>query len=108
MPGLSSDNPFVVVVVVLLFLLIGGAGGGFIIGVRKDRRNGRVDDAALLDQVRDLVREEMAHMAGQLRDERRRGARLERRVNQLTDVLRVHGIAVPGWPSAESDSVPPT
>ena len=103
MPTLTSDNPAVIIVVVALILLLGGVGGGFIRGVMKDRRSSRVDDAALLDQVRDLVREEMAHMASQLRDERKRTGRLERRVDQLTDTCRRHGIPIPEWLPADPD-----
>ena len=104
MPNLSSDNPVVVVLVVLLILLLGGAGGGFVMAMRRDRRVKRVDDAVLLDQVRDLVREEIAHVAEQLRLERRRTNRLERRVEQLTETCRRHGIPIPEWPEPEADT----
>lgn len=103
MPTLSTDNPVVVLLVSLLILLLGGAGGGFIRGVMADRREKRADDVALLDQVRDLVREEVQHVTGQLRAERKRTAKLERRIDQLTDALRQNGIPIPTWLSADRD-----
>lgn len=99
MATLTSDDPVVVVLVVLLILLLGGASGGFVRGLMKDRRAGRLDDAALLNQVRELVREEVAHVQKQLQLERRRTIRLERRVNQLTATMRAHGVPVPAWDS---------
>ncbi|MCR6649694.1 MAG: hypothetical protein NVV70_16745 [Cellulomonas sp.] len=103
MPTITSNNPVVVVLVVLLILLLGGTGGGFVRSVLRDRRTGRVDDAALLDQVRSLVREEVKHVSDQLRAERRRTARLERRVEQLTETMRAHGVPVPAWPAFAGD-----
>jgi predicted metal-dependent hydrolase len=103
MPTVTSNDPVVVVLVVLLLLLLGGTGGGFIRGLNRDRRANRVDDAALLDQVRTLVREEVAHVSAQLKQERNRTVRLERRVDQLTETMRAHGVPVPAWPQMTVD-----
>lgn len=115
--------------VAVVTLLIGGAGGGFVMQLRRDRRLGRVDEAAIFEQVRTIARDEVAYMQEKLDAERRAHAETERRgrdavnaerrradealaqerrererveryLEVVVEVLRAHGIAVPEWPVA--------
>ena len=99
MTGLDTGN-IVSAVVALLAVLIPGGVGAFVVAIRKDRRAAKVDDLTILESVRKIAKEEVEHVARQLREERRQRARVESRVEQLTEILRSHGIPVPDWPPA--------
>ena len=93
----ASDSPVVTLILGLVFVLIGGGGGGYVVALRKDRRRGKTDDVSILNEVRKVAREAVTEVNADLRTERRRTDRLERRVEQLTDILRDKGIRVPAW-----------
>lgn len=94
----TSDSPVVTLILGLVFILIGGGAGGFVVALRKDKARGKTDDVSILNEVRKVAREAVAEVSADLRTERQRTDRLERRVEQLTDVLRNKGIRVPPWP----------
>lgn len=96
----ASDSPVVTVILGLVFILIGGGAGGFVVALRKDRTRGKTDDVSILNEVRKVAREAVAEVSKDLRAERQRTDRLERRVEQLTDILRDKGIRVPPWSPA--------
>jgi hypothetical protein len=104
-------EPVITGIIALLGLLIGGGAGGFVVQYRRDKRIGRIDEVALLDEVRKVARDEVAYQREQMTREREDAARTLRRerlerervelyVNILRDELRKAGIEVPDWPPA--------
>lgn len=108
MPQVMTDNPLAYVFVMVVLIVLGWGGRGFWLNLRKDKRDESTHDADLLSAVRKVAREEVVAVAEraaedrqyydeQLHRERVRVARLEGRVEQLTQALRSAGVTVPSW-----------